>query len=1131
MVQDILADESQVNSHTRLLSLQILKNSTASTSLSDTSKLPSNASIITSTFNAYPRTFDLTEQMSNNFKPVPCTNNVSNNTTLILNNTSKIGVASLESHKTKHNPNCICDPVNNVDSLISYISFCSALLLCLMINWFHPFNHNETNTIRRKESVMSNVYREWHPAQKDLKALRLKNTNRIIVSHLNINSIRNKFEDLINLITPYVDILLVSETKIDASFPLKQFFIEGYFPPYRLDRSINGGGLLLYIREHIPSKVLKTTFTKEGLLIEINLKKKKWLLFGGYNSNKCFIKDYLSEISTHLDTLITDYENLIIMGDFNSELTETHMADFCNTYDLSNLIKDATCYKNPNNPSCIDLILTNKNKLFQHSNALETGLSDFHKLTVSVLKMTYKKLKPKVIMYRNYKNYISEEFRHDFQTQFNSPNNKPSYETFENIFLSVLNKYAPVKRKYLRGNHQPFMNKELSKAIMKRSRLRNIYIKHRSLSNRENYVRQRNFCTNLLRRTKRDYYSNLDINNITDNKKFWSSIKPCFTDKINTNEQITLVEKNKILTDDSEIAETMNNFFINVVEMLEIPENNNILMDTRGINDPVTKAIVKYSIHPSIIKINESHKKNNTLLLYHTTVNTIKDRILDIDIKKSSSQESIPSKLLKENYDIISPILCKDFNDGLDNNKFPDMLKLAEIKPNFKKADHCLKENYRPISLLPSVSKIYEKILHEQISIYFETIMSPLQCGFRKGHNAQNSLLVLLEKWRKSLDTKQKAGMLLTDLSKAFDCIRHDLFIAKCHAYGVDLKSLRYIYDYLTNRKQRVRINNNFSTWKNIIYGVPQGSILGPLFFNIYITDLFLTTDKFNLINYADDNTPYACESTTEKVIHTLQKCTELLFEWTNLNFLKANPDKSHVVLSDAGNRIIKIKTEQIRSSPSQKLLGITIENGLRFDTHVKNLCQKANLKLHALSRISTYMPSSKLKIIMKAFILSQFNYCPLVWMFHSRECNNSINRIHERALRLAYRDKTSSFQNLLNKDGSVLIHHKNLQALAIEIYKFLNDLSPKIMGEIFKRKDIVYGLRSQLVLKETNINTVHYGEQSISHLAPRIWKLVPNDIRVSPTLKSFKSKIKYWTPINCPCRLCKRYVQNVGFI
>ena len=407
------------------------------------------------------------------------------------------------------------------------------------------------------------------------------------------------------------------------------------------------------------------------------------------------------------------------------------------------------------------------------------------------MKICYKKLRPKVIFYRDYKNYHNGEFRYDLTESLYSTD--ISYEIFENNFIKVLNKHAPLKRKYIRGNHQPFMNKELSKAIMKRTRLRNIYIKNGSVSSKNNYTKQRNFCTNLLRKTKHNYYSNMDINNVTDNNKFWKAVKPCFTDKINTNEQITLVENNDILTDSQKIAETMNDFFINVVEKLEIPENDDILIDTEEIDDPITKAITKYSIHPSIIKISESNF-NKKIIINHTTIENVQDKILHIDIKKSTSKESIPSKLLIDNCDIISPILCKDFNDGIAKNKFPDMLKLAEIKPTFKKDDRCNKENYRPISLLPAVSKIYEKNLYEQLSMSFDTILSPLQCGFRKGHSAQHCLLVLLEKWRKSLDSKQKAGMLLTDLSKAFDCIRHDLFIAKCYAYGVDQKSLRYIY-------------------------------------------------------------------------------------------------------------------------------------------------------------------------------------------------------------------------------------------------------------------------------------------------------------------------------------------------
>ena len=151
--------------------------------------------------------------------------------------------------------------------------------------------------------------------------------------------------------------------------------------------------------------------------------------------------------------------------------------------------------------------------------------------------------------------------------------------------------------------------------------------------------------------------------------------------------------------------------------------------------------------------------------------------------------------------------------------------------------------------------------------------------------------------------------------------------------------------------------------------------------------------------------------------------------------------------------------------------------------------------------------------------------------MFHSREINNRINRIHERALRMAYKDKHSTFQELLSKDSSVSIHHRNLQVLATEIYKFLHGLSPKIMGEVFRINEIKYNLRTDVSFASNNIRTVHYGLQSISYLGPKIWKLVPNNIKESTSLGVFKVAIKKWVPDGCPCRLCKNYVQNVGFM
>ena len=167
----------------------------------------------------------------------------------------------------------------------------------------------------------------------------------------------------------------------------------------------------------------------------------------------------------------------------------------------------------------------------------------------------------------------------------------------------------------------------------------------------------------------------------------------------------------------------------------------------------------------------------------------------------------------------------------------------------------------------------------------------------------------------------------------------------------------------------------------------------------------------------------------------------------------------------------------------------------------------------------------------MKAFITSHFSYCPLLWMLHSRELNNKINRIHERSLRSVYSDKTSTFQELLDKDNSVSVHHKNIQVLATEIYKTVNGLAPTIMNSVFEIKDIEQNLRNKINFKSRRINSVPYGIDSLTYLAPKIWNIVPEGIKKSESLNVFKTKIKKWIPRDCPCRLCRPFIQNRDYI
>ena len=245
----------------------------------------------------------------------------------------------------------------------------------------------------------------------DLSSLRGKNQNRVILTQLNISSIRNKFDPLAKGIKAKVDVLMISETKIDETFPSRQFYIEGFTPPYRLDRNCHGGGILVYFREDIPSKLIEMNSSVEKISIELNSRKKKWLVNCPYNANNSNICDHLRSLGKSLDTLLTNYDKLFLMRNFNAEEANIHIKDFCNLYKLKNLIKVPTSFKNPDNPKTIDLMLTKSVRSFQNSCALETGLSEFHKMTVNALKSYLKKKQPKIISYGDFGKFSNNDFR------------------------------------------------------------------------------------------------------------------------------------------------------------------------------------------------------------------------------------------------------------------------------------------------------------------------------------------------------------------------------------------------------------------------------------------------------------------------------------------------------------------------------------------------------------------------------------------------------------------------------------------------------------------------------------------------------------------------------------------------
>ena len=471
-----------------------------------------------------------------------------------------------------------------------------------------------------------------------LKSLKLKKPQNVSMCFININSIRNKLSNLFTFLNKNTDVIIIAETKLDSSFSSQQFFQEGFKIPYRLDCSKNKGGLLVYINENIPSRELKMVSTPKDIQIltfELNLRKRKWLIIAIYkppNQNDIYFLNHLEEL---LEYYLCTYDDYIIIGDFNLKPTESSLKDFMNNHGCKNLINSPTCYKSLENPSCIDLIITNRKDCFQYSQTIETGLSDHHKLIYTMMKSTFEKLPPKKLFYRCYNRFSNEVFITELRKRLYLCHNL-SY--FIYIVTNLLNELAPIKTKVLRGNNKNHVNKDLRKAIMKRSRLKKIALKRNTPETWLQYKKQKNKVVNLNRKTKKDYFNSINLND-TQNKSLWKICNSYLSNNTSSKDRIILVEKDVIISENLQTANIFNSYFTNIVTNLNIPqwEPTNHNYDP---NNPVLSAIKKYSNHPSIIRIKKEYgNEKNKFSFRSVTPCSISKRIKKLNSKKKSSGE------------------------------------------------------------------------------------------------------------------------------------------------------------------------------------------------------------------------------------------------------------------------------------------------------------------------------------------------------------------------------------------------------------------------------------------------------------------------------------------------------------
>ena len=957
-----------------------------------------------------------------------------------------------------------------------------------------------------------------------LKNLRAKYYKNIFIGYININSIRNKLSGLSAVIGSTFDVLSIAETKLDSSFPSKQFELDGYKQPYRLDISSKSGGLLVFVKSDIPSKLLSGFVAPKGyqfVSIELNLRKQKWLIVSIYRPPSLNIDTFLNCLSNVLD-FYASYDRVIVMGDFNSDPKTPALSNFLYDHNLFNHVHQNTCWKSSKG-TCIDLILSNHKFSLQNTSTFETGLSDHHSLIYTILKTTFEKIPPKKIYYRSYKNFNHRQFNTILCSKL-SENDIYEYNEFETTFVSVLDRLAPTKSKIVRGNQKPHINKTLRKAIMTRSRLKSIANKTGNPEDLQAYKRQRNYIVSLNKKAKRMLFNNLDINPSPGHKQFWKVCNPLFGNK-STGEgnKILLVENQNITSDEESVASIFNSYFNNITQELNLQSWK--VMPLISNLDPIQTAMEKYKSHPSILKIKSKTFESNHFSFQAVTEDEVQKLIINLDSRKKTSG-IIPVKLLQANSSVCSTIITRCINQAIRNCQFPSKLKLADIIPIHKKGETTIKSNYRPISLLPAVSKLFEKIMFSQINTFFQSRFATILCGFRKGHSTQHALFNLIQNWQVSLDNGEIVGTLLMDLSKAYDCIPYELLLAKLEAYGFSENSLNFLYSYLVRREHRVKIGATFSSWLESISGVPQGSILGPLLFNIFINDLFEFLSKTSICNFADDNSLYTSGTSLDIVANKLKHDTSIVLRWFTQNSLAANPEKFQVMFLGIKNNLgieLDINGTKIFATNSVKLLGVLIDHKLTFSSHIETMCKQASMKTKALLRVRKYLTLSKASLLFKAYVLGNFFYCPIIWMFCSKTSHNLINKTHCRALCAVFFRFDLNLDQLLQLDRSFPIHTRHLQILMTEVFKSVNKLNPEFMWGCFKMKETPYNLRSKRNTALPPYNTRYFGLNSIIFRASFLWNYLPNYLKCCSNLNQFKRKIKSWDGSVCTCLICRR--------
>ena len=917
--------------------------------------------------------------------------------------------------------------------------------------------------------------------------------------HLNIRSINrniDRFMADLGVMGVHWSVIVLTETWLDSESDFNH--IPGYRAYHSVRKNKKGGGVTVLVDLNLKSECISEfTFSRdifETACVKIFYCNDEYTILGTYRPPSSSLKVF-NETYPEILSNIGVGQKIIILGDFNVDIgtrligeSSVFMNNFV-SFNYKSLI-DIPTRVSDISQTCIDHIYSNFPEYFL-SGVVNTDVTDHFPIFCSVLPRSIKNDAIR-ISFRDHSSMNLNNFEAELALElgyfhlYESLDVNSQFYILDNILNRVYNSTCPNKTKYVSKKYEPtpWLTDSIRGCVKEKHRL--YRLSKRNPVYRDQYKYYSKYLDRMIKNAKISYNENLFGQCSRDSKQTWNKINYILNGNIRKSDDI-LLSNGDVLHSKEDSATVFNEYFSQMA--------GNVL-----------NKLPPAAIDP----LGLLHHNPYSFWFLEITPGEICKIVDSLKIKKSGA-DKVPSFLIKRVCSLLAPVLSAIFNNCVKKSVFPDVFKTARVIPIHKKNSKFMPSNYRPVSTLPFISKIFERSMLKRLTRFFNKhdLLYKNQFGFLKNKSTTDAVLNFVHSCLGSFEEKTYMISAFLDISRAFDTISHKILLGKLERYGIRGFVLRWIESYLSGRKQYVNVNGSHSNCVSMPHGVPQGSILGPFLFIVYLNDFHRST-RLSVIHYADDSTLYATSSNLENLVEYFNGELHHINSWLTSNKLLLNASKSNYTIFTnkciTNYPIISIDGCQISFTAIADFLGIMIDNKLDFSEHISRVCNRISRVSGILWRLS-YLPKSVLRKIYLSLASPHLFYGIELWGNTYQVHIKPLQSLLKRCMKSIYHRNGPLVNTKIMSFNQIYQY-----ACLLRFYKYYRLKISDSFSVLFSSQEPNHGYRTRFMHNE-ELNTPRFHSskflKSFSYNSVKFWNELPLDIKHSDNLPIFKRRIR----------------------